>query len=376
MKKIIAVMLVLVSVLGLFGGALAAEKVKTKTMYVYTENGGTLNVRRDPIVKSNNAIGELQFGQKVTVLLIPMVNADWTAIKYSKGVDGVAYVMTRFLTSTKPDPDAKKKADDQARLRNLEELNRQISTHKPLDTSLALTVRTTRTSGWITFRMGPGIAAERITSFPDGHPLTAVGETKDWYEAMDAESGRVGYIHKNYVNVLGPVQEEAPATAEVNEKESLGKLTVNGEFALQCRLPEGYSLQVVNMKNTRVMASVLPADNTKPVMYLTIAYNEMYSGIERMNDMTDEQIKTIEDSFTETDDVEISYRETGYGTKLLVVKEKENGADYVDIFTVYKGYEIEFIMTPNPEGAQTTELTEDQIRMCVDFLTEMDFVEA
>ena len=52
------------------------------------------------------------------------------------------------------------------------------------------------------------------------------------------------------------------------------------------------------------------------------------------------------------------------------------GADYVDIFTVYKGYEIEFIMTPNPEGAQTTELTEDQIRMCVDFLTEMDFVEA
>ena len=371
MKRIIAILLVLMSALSLCAGALA-EEYQTKTMYVYTENGGTLNVRNEPRVKDGNVIGSLEFGAKVTVLLIPMVNADWTAIKYSKGEDGVAFVMTRFLTATKPDKKPSNQSSDKERLNNLEELNRQMSSYTSLDTSLILTVHTTRTSGWITFRTGPGIAADRIASFPDGYELTAIGETKDWYQAIDPESGKIGYIHKNFVNVVGPVEQEQPAAAvETDGKESLGKLTVNGEFTLQCKIPEGYKLQVVNIKNTRITASVMPEDNSRPIMYLNIAYNELYSAVDRMNDLSDEDLKALEASFTDMDNVAITYRETGYGTKLMVAQ----GSEYVDIFTVYKGYEIEFVMTPNPEAANT-ELTEDQIRMCVDFLTELDFVEA
>ena len=368
LKKIIAILLVLMSAMTLCAGVLA-EEYETKTMYVYTENGGSLNVRSEPRVKEGNVIGTLQFGDKVTVILVPMAAADWVAIKYSKGEEGVAFVMSRFLTAKKPDT-SKKDADDKKRLNDLEELNRQLGTLTPLEASLILTVRTTRTSGWITFRVGPGIASDRIASFPDGHELTAIGETKDWYQAIDPESGRIGYIHKNFVNVVGPV-EQAAAAVETDGKESLGKLTVNGVFALQCKIPEGYKLQVVNVKNTRITASVTPEDNARPIMYLNIAYNELYSGVDRMNDLSDEDLKILEQSFTETDEVTIEYRETGYGTRLMVVR----GAGYVDIFTVYKGYEIEFVMTPNPD-APNAELTEDQIKMCVDFLTEVDFVEA
>ena len=371
LKKIIAVLLVLMSALTLCAGALA-EEYETKTMYVYTENGGSLNVRSEPRVKEGNVIGTLQFGDKVTVILVPMAAADWVAIKYSKGEEGVAFVMTRFLTATKPQKKSQDQSSDKERLNNLEELNRQLGTYKSLDTSLILTVHTTRTSGWITFRVGPGIAADRIASFPDGYELTAIGETKDWYEAIDPGSGRVGYIHRNFVNVVGPVEQEEPAAAvETDGKESLGKLTVNGEFALQCKLPEGYKLQVVNIKNTRITASVMPEDNSRPIMYLNIAYNELYSDVDRMNDLSDEDLKALEETFTDMDNVTISYRETGYGTRLMVAQNSE----YVDIFTVYKGYEIEFVMAPNPEAANA-ELTEDQIRMCVDFLTELDFVEA
>ena len=45
------------------------------------------------------------------------------------------------------------------------------------------------------------------------------------------------------------------------------------------------------------------------------------------------------------------------------------------ILTVYKGYEIEFVMSPNPQ-AQNQTLTDAQIQMCIDFLSELDFIEA
>ncbi len=370
MKKLIALMLVLMSALTMCFSVAGAENLGTKTMYVYTENLGTLNVRRDPIVKNGNVIGELEYGAKVTVLVIPMVNADWTAIRYSKGNDGVGYVMTRFLSATKPDM-SKKEAQQKQHLADLEELNRQIATFKPLDRKLKLITVPPRTSGWMNFRKGPGVASERIASFPDGRPLTAIGETAKWYQVIDDATGQTGYVSKLYVNVVGTVEEE-PVEIVKTGKESLGKLTVNGEFALQCKLPEGYEIQVVNMRNTKVVASITNKDAKKPVMYLSIAYNELYSNVDRLNDLNAEDLKALENTFTEMNVVDITYRETAYGTKLMVVRETGNDTDFVDFFTIYKGYNVEFNVTP---GAEAKELTNEQIKTCIDFLTDLDFVE-
>ena len=82
-----------------------------------------------------------------------------------------------------------------------------------------------------------------------------------------------------------------------------------------------------------------------------------------------------ESDFTEMNDVEIKYMYTSYGTKLLVAKEVGDDTDFVDFFSVYKGYSIEFVMTPNPQ-AKSQALTDAQIQMCVDFLSELDFVGA
>ena len=72
-------------------------------------------------------------------------------------------------------------------------------------------------------------------------------------------------------------------------------------------------------------------------------------------------------------DVDISYRETAYGTKLLVAREKGDDTDFVDIYTIYKGYSIEFVVTPGSE-AKDGKLTDEQIKQCIDFLTELDFI--
>ena len=47
--------------------------------------------------------------------------------------------------------------------------------------------------------------------------------------------------------------------------------------------------------------------------------------------------------------------------------------DFVDIVTLYKGYSIEFVMTPNQAAADKT-LTDAQTKMCIDFLSDLDFI--
>jgi len=343
-----------------------------KTMYVYTENGGVLNVRREPGT-GDNVVAQLEYGAQVTVLGPVVMMPEWTCIQHSRGTDGVAYVMTRFLVNTRP-ADAQKRAEQKAaeaeQKKNLDELNRQLASARSLTQPLLITVRGPRTSGWVNFRVGPGVAATRIASLPDGHELKAIGETDKWYQAIDMETGKTGYISKNYVNVLGVIAEPA-----VQTKENLGKLNVNDEFTLQCKLPEGYKLQVVNVHGTKIVASILSENKDKPMLYMSIAYNDLYAKVERMNDLPEADLKLIEESYSDMNEVEISYRETAYGTKLMIVQEVGSDTDFVDIFSVYKGYEVEFIMTPNPEG-KSQKLTEAQIQMCVDFLSELDFVPA
>ncbi len=355
------------------------------TMYVYTDNGGTLNVRSEPWIEKGNVIGTLNYGAQVHVTAEFDVYPDWYQISYRSGT---AYVMKRFLVSYKPA--AKKKASVTAtprpasrvtttpnanRQRAQQETQAQLNGEKTVKPFL-VAVRATRASGWINFRVLPGVTEERVASLPDGRELQVIGETEKWYHAVDMETGLTGYISKSLTTVLttpAPAATASPTPAPF--KEQLGKLTVNGEFSLQCKLPEGYQMQVINTLGTRIIASITSENQEKPVLYLSIAYDEMYSAVERLNDLGQEDLQVLEGSFTQMNEVDITYTETAYGTKLMVAREIGADTDYVDILTVYKGYSIEFVMTPNPKAASQA-LTDDQVKMCVDFLSELDFVPA
>ena len=129
---------------------------------------------------------------------------------------------------------------------------------------------------------------------------------------------------------------------------------------------------MVNMRGDSIIASVLSEDMTKPQMYLSIAFDETYSEIKSLNLMNDDDLLILEDSFREMNDVDISYAETGHGTKLMIARETGADTDFVDILAIYEGYFIEFNMTPNPKAADQT-LSNEQIRMCIDFLTDVNF---
>lgn len=168
----------------------------------------------------------------------------------------------------------------------------------------------------------------------------------------------------------------AAALAEAAEKEYSGELTIDERFTIKWIAPDGYEMTDLFSGNPGTMICQLAPNEEnagKPVMYMSVAYNELYADVDRINDLDADALAAIEASFREEDEVEITYMETAYGTKLMVVQETEDGVDFVDFYTVYKGYEIEFILTQSPEKPGEP-ITEEQIQTVIQFLSDVDFV--
>ena len=373
MKKILTVALLLCLMASLAFPALADTPWGTSIMYVKTANGKPVNVRSAPY-KGDNVIGSAPYGHEVLVDWSYAGNDGWTKVVWGSMGDG--YIMSQFLVNEKPGPapsPSQKDKEKEAATTDQAKLEQELKSEKPVSEYFYIAVRPTRVSGWINFRTGPSATTTRISSFPQDKELLVLGETNNWYRARDPETDKVGYIHKSYTTKLAKKYVTEVETPDGIEK--LGTLNVNGEFNLTCRMMEGYSLQVVNLRGNQIVASILSDDMTKPQLYLSIAYDDSYSNVERMNDLSADELALLEDSFKDMDEVEISYRETGHGTKLLIAREIGGDTDFVDILSIYQGYFIEFNMTPNPKTVNQT-LTEEQIQMCIDFLTDLDFVPA
>ena len=56
----------------------------------------------------------------------------------------------------------------------------------------------------------------------------------------------------------------------------------------------------------------------------------------------------------------------------MIVQEAEGSVDFVAIVSVYEGYMIEFDMMTGVSDEEG--LTEAQIQMCIDFLSDLDFI--
>ena len=359
MKKIVSLLLILALLLPLC--ATAQIIGGPGTMYVYTENGKGLNVRSAP-VKGDNIIGSLAYGEEVYVLEFL---DGWCRILW--GSYGDAYVQSRFLQwyAPGPKPTAKpepKPTTDPGKKKEDAELQSEVDIDP-----ITLQVKASRSTGWVNVRTGPSAETNRIESCPDGTRLTAYGKTTNWYRIVDPSNGKAGYIHKNYVVEVPSLKPVVEQTAQI------GSLNVNGEFTLQCKIPDGYKLQVISARNTKIIATLTADDAQKPQMMLTVAFSELYADVERMNDLSAEDIELLKATYTEMNEVEFTEAVTSHGTKLLIAKEIGADEDFVSILSVYQGYSIEFVLSPNPDAVNKT-LTEAQIQKSIDFLSDLDFI--
>ena len=364
MKKILAMLaaVVLLSVTVSFASA-GGGSLGLGTMFVYTENGKTLNVRSSP-ENADNIIGRLPYGESVNVTAF---DGNWARIDYSGSPTGMAWVQSRFLQWYAPGPKPTPKPDpepDPETTKMNAELRSEVSI-----APTALVAQAPRSSGWVNMRMYPSKATRRIQTCADGAQLTAFAETTNWYHVTDPATGNSGYIRKDFLKVVPVIQ---PA---VDETTRIGTLNVNGEFMIQGKIPDGYQLRVISSQKSKIIAVLEAEDMQRPQMMLTIAFDEMYAKVDRMNDMTAEEMETLKKSFTDQNEVAFSDAQTAAGTKLLVARETGSDEDFVSILSVYKGYSIEFVLSPNPSVANQT-LTDEQVQKGIDFLSNLDFIPA
>jgi hypothetical protein len=170
------------------------------------------------------------------------------------------------------------------------------------------------------------------------------------------------------VMLLGCTAAMAEATAE---KESLGVLKVVGAFDIKYSpLPDDYKIDVYLQNDMTLIANISTTKKELPKMGLIIAFNDEWSDTERLNDVSDEDMEAIKDSFFEEyDEVEFDIKETNAGTKLLIAKIP--GGQDAYIYTIYKGHELEMHLIP---GDEEGELNDADIERVVAFLSDMDFV--
>jgi len=362
MKKLISILAAVVLLLTMTVSFASAEggSLGLGTMFVYTENGKTLNVRSSPET-GDNIIGQLQYGAEVNVTGF---DGNWARITY---LGGPAWVQSRFLQwyapGPKPTPQPEPEPDPETTQMNAE-LRSEVSIPQT-----AMQAQANRASGWVNMRINPSKATRRVQTCPDGAQLIAFAETTNWYHVTDPATGNSGYIRKDFLKIV-PVEQPV-----VDETTRIGTLNVNGTFQLQGQIPEGYKLQVISSQNTKIIATLVAEDENRPQMLLTIAFDEMFANTERMNDLSAEEIETLKASFTDMNDVEFSEAETAAGTKLLIAKETGSDEDFVSIISLYKGYSVEFVLSPNPNAVEQ-KLTDEQIQAGIDFLSNLEFIPA
>ncbi len=165
----------------------------------------------------------------------------------------------------------------------------------------------------------------------------------------------------------------AAAFAQEGEKTYLGTVSMNGAFELRCKLPEGYAASEVDTDSGIMLMTVASEDPEKPIMMLSVAFDELLADVDRLNDLDAEALSKIEATFHADDQVNISYCETAQGTKLMMVREVFEDMDFVDFYTIYKGYQLEFVLVGGGQGKEP--ITEEQVQTALNFLSDLEFVD-
>ena len=98
MKKVRVVAFLLALLMVLAALPLTASAA-SKTMYVKTDDGLSLNVRSSMKTKTDNVITKLTYGTKVTVL---SESGSWARITWGSKSSNKGYVVKKYLSSSKP----------------------------------------------------------------------------------------------------------------------------------------------------------------------------------------------------------------------------------------------------------------------------------
>ena len=159
MKKILSIVMILVTVLTLMIPVLAsAEEYSCVDMWVNCDNGKTLNVREEPRTGSR-VITRLECGTKVHVDYF--TGDGWAAIS---DYHFSGYVPAKFLVS-----------------------------------ALARSAKSTSSVG---LRVKPNKTSKAIRRLTAGDQLQVIARGKVWSKVVDLQTGKTGYVANDYIRKI------------------------------------------------------------------------------------------------------------------------------------------------------------------------------
>ena len=134
---------------------------------------------------------------------------------------------------------------------------------------------------------------------------------------------------------------------------------------LSGRVPDGYRFALASQTDLTLEGTFVSGDPAAPVLYVYIAFNESYAGTETLKDLGSEGENFLKQGFLEENSVSFDSIETASSDRLLVVREA--GGEFLDFYTIRRGYEIE--LTLRPDVGQV--LSEEQIALWRDCLSSL-----
>ena len=164
----------------------------------------------------------------------------------------------------------------------------------------------------------------------------------------------------------------AMALAEAPAKDDYTEVTVNGAFRISGLTPEGYKVESIANEGMPILIAFSNEDAAKPFFTLVINFLEDFSGVERLNDLSEEERKPLVEN-DPTVDPAYTVMTTDFGTEVMVLRSAfPEDLDFASFVTLYKGYEVGLNLFPGEAG--DGHLTEDQINLAMKFLSDLDFV--
>ena len=212
MKKLVSVILaLLLAATGLITTALAVDDTPSSDAgyyYVYTENGKTLNVRDTP---GGTVVGRLKYGERI-YCYYKDGGTGWALIDFTYDKPGygkgtyACFVSSRFLVKNRPAARPKKSTTtDTAAVTTaaastdpIADINAEFASARRV-TPYKVTVRPTRTSGWVPMHWAPGSNTTIMATYMANAQLLVLKETNNWLQVEDQDTGDVGFISKTFV---------------------------------------------------------------------------------------------------------------------------------------------------------------------------------
>ena len=167
-------------------------------MWVYTANGGKLNVRSAPCT-GDNLLYQISYGEQVVVEY--HLGNGWTRLM-GAGAYADQYVQTKYLVNYEPGPAPKPSPSPSGggsassggwtAIQNEFKAGRRV-------TPYVVETRNARASGFVNLRWAPHKKAELIASYKSGVQLEVIAELKDWRQVRDPATGAVGFIRQDFL---------------------------------------------------------------------------------------------------------------------------------------------------------------------------------